>query len=331
MFKNLKIRYKLLSLFFLITLSTVGVIIFFLSQMAVLRIPLEEHMPEQIESIKTTSRLDSLAQLIKYYDEVLTQSARSYAFTGDNKWKNRYKDAEPKLDIVIKDAIKEGGRETKVFFDKIDSANLALVKLEYQSIEAVDNKDQEGAIRVLESAEYWRLKEEYKQGLEKYLNSRGVAYEQGLKEATDDLTFHNREARNIINFSYTVVIVFSILLILLTITAGMVIVRQILMPLAKLNKGVEEIGKGNLSHVIDINSDDEIGILSKAFNKMTSKIRESHVEIESKVKERTLELDRKVKDLEKFQRLTIDRELKMVELKKEVEELKTKAEDKKNG
>ena len=42
----------------------------------------------------------------------------------------------------------------------------------------------------------------------------------------------------------------------------------------------------------------------------------------SKKKEK--ELNKRVKDLEKFYRLTIDRENKMIELKKEIKELKEK-------
>jgi CHASE3 domain sensor protein len=64
--------------------------------------PLRSDIPESVESITKTSYLDSLAQLINYYDEVTTQSARNYAFTQDKKWEQRYKDIEPKLDRVIK-------------------------------------------------------------------------------------------------------------------------------------------------------------------------------------------------------------------------------------
>lgn len=47
-------------------------------------------------------------------------------------------------------------------------------------------------------------------------------------------------------------------------------------------------------------------------------------ELEEKVRERTRELQEKIAELEKFQRLAVGRELKMVELKKEIEKLKEK-------
>jgi len=44
--------------------------------------------------------------------------------------------------------------------------------------------------------------------------------------------------------------------------------------------------------------------------------------LEKKVEERTKELQRRVEELEKFHKLTVGRELKMIELKKEIKKLK---------
>jgi len=46
--------------------------------------------------------------------------------------------------------------------------------------------------------------------------------------------------------------------------------------------------------------------------------------LEEQVKERTKELQEKVEELERFHRLAVGRELKMIELKKEIEKLKKK-------
>ncbi len=45
------------------------------------------------------------------------------------------------------------------------------------------------------------------------------------------------------------------------------------------------------------------------------------IQLEEKVKERTEELQKRVTELEKFQKLTIGRELKMIELKQEIKKL----------
>jgi len=48
----------------------------------------------------------------------------------------------------------------------------------------------------------------------------------------------------------------------------------------------------------------------------TEELRALNQTLEEKVRERTFDLQRKIIDLEKFQRLTVGRELKMIELKK---------------
>jgi len=54
----------------------------------------------------------------------------------------------------------------------------------------------------------------------------------------------------------------------------------------------------------------------------TRELRELAQSLEEQVKSRTKELQKKIEELEKFHRLAVGRELKMVELKKEVEKLK---------
>jgi len=52
--------------------------------------------------------------------------------------------------------------------------------------------------------------------------------------------------------------------------------------------------------------------------------KELQANLEKKVKERTKELQERLNELENFSRLTVGRELKMIELKKELEQLKAK-------
>jgi len=58
----------------------------------------------------------------------------------------------------------------------------------------------------------------------------------------------------------------------------------------------------------------------------TKELRELTQGLEGKIKARTKELQERVNQLERFQKLTIGRELKMVELKKEIEKLKEELE-----
>jgi PAS domain S-box-containing protein len=54
----------------------------------------------------------------------------------------------------------------------------------------------------------------------------------------------------------------------------------------------------------------------------TKELSEFTQSLEEKVKEKTKELQEKLEELERFQKFAVERELKMIELKKEVEELK---------
>ncbi len=110
--------------------------------------------------------------------------------------------------------------------------------------------------------------------------------------------------------------------------ASFLLSKSMIEPVKTLIRGVESIGEGNLDHHIEARGEDEIGSLAKAFNKMTEDLKKSRAEIEEynrgleeKVRERTLELQSRVDELEKFHKLTVGRELKMIELKKRIAEL----------
>ena len=82
---------------------------------------------------------------------------------------------------------------------------------------------------------------------------------------------------------------------------------------------------------IDIKTNDEIGEIAHVFNNMTEDLEKSRKTLEEysktleqKVQERTGELNSKVEELQRMNTIMVGRELKMTELKKEIEELKSK-------
>lgn len=126
--------------------------------------------------------------------------------------------------------------------------------------------------------------------------------------------------------------------------------QLIVNPIKKLHKGVEIIRKGDLDYRVDIQTNDEIEELGEEFNRMagelskyqtaleesktvleikvkarTRELEELAKSLESKVKGRTKELEERLSELEKFHKLTVGRELKMMELKRELEKLKKKS------
>lgn len=131
--------------------------------------------------------------------------------------------------------------------------------------------------------------------------------------------------------------------------------RGITRPLKQLSRGAEIVGKGNLDYRITIKTGDEFEELGKVFNQMVKDLkiaREACAEIrkslevrvaartrelqqlagrlEEKAKERTKELETRINELERFHRLTVGRELRMVELKKALREIEEKLKKPKN-
>lgn len=115
----------------------------------------------------------------------------------------------------------------------------------------------------------------------------------------------------------------------------------------KIVEKIEEVAKGNLDINIENKTNDEFGELISCLNKMITKQKETKEELEdakntleiritartrelkelaenleNQVKERTRELQNKIDELEKFRKLVVGRELKMIELKKEIKKLK---------
>ncbi|MDD2752387.1 MAG: PAS domain S-box protein [Candidatus Omnitrophica bacterium] len=58
------------------------------------------------------------------------------------------------------------------------------------------------------------------------------------------------------------------------------IARAVALPIRKLSRGVEIVGGGNLEHKIALEAKDEIGQLSRAFDKMTGDLKRSMAELE---------------------------------------------------
>ena len=67
---------------------------------------------------------------------------------------------------------------------------------------------------------------------------------------------------------------------------------------------------------------DEIGSLAESFNRMTKSLKNHTENLEQQVDGRTKQLKEKIDELERFKKVTIGRELKMVELKKQIEQIK---------
>jgi len=145
----------------------------------------------------------------------------------------------------------------------------------------------------------------------------------------------------------------SILIVFLVLALGfftsLIFAEKMVKPIRSFIEGAEKIGGGDLDYRFKIKTGDEIEQLSESFNKMIEQLQKSRRDLQEakdvleirvkarteeleefakglneQVEERTKELRERLDELERFHKLTVNREMKMLELKKEIKKLKDK-------
>jgi len=230
-------------------------------------------IPEKIEEINLSSEIDSHAQFIRYYDEVLTQSARNYAFTQEELWADRYRQYEPLLDAEINHAAEDDESITQLF-KEIDVANRKLVAMEYQSIELVNQGNAQEAINILQSQEYWDNKALYEQALRTYIENKGIEYLDVLTTDTADIEESIDDvSKSIFSATLTLSIIIPII-IAVSIAFGITISHSVSNPISKLIHAIDEIKKGNLDFKLKPEGSEEHRYLIAAFGDMVESLKE---------------------------------------------------------
>ena len=97
----------------------------------------------------------------RYYDEVLTMSAKMAAVTGDPMWTQRYRSAQVALADSLDVALAEASGVELVELVATSTANDALVAIEENALAAVAQGDLASAQKLMGSTEYAQLKSEY--------------------------------------------------------------------------------------------------------------------------------------------------------------------------
>ncbi len=96
-----------------------------------------------------------------------------------------------------------------------------------------------------------------------------------------------------------VIIPLSIIILLISLVISSLFFKKLLHPLSDLSILANRVIKGDYSIRADIKTNDEIGFLSKNFNKMVATIEDNILNLDKKVKEKTKELETLNKELEK--------------------------------
>lgn len=142
-----------------------------------------------------------------------------------------------------------------------------------------------------------------------------------LEEKIDSISNQsNGELRNFLNTIKIQISLFLLSSFAVMLFLGLLFYRKMIVPIKELSRISKEISLGNFDTRLKISSNDEISNLAQNFNKMAVDLKESRENIESKIRERTLQL-------EKLNKYMVGRELKMVELKKEINRVKKQTGD----
>jgi len=117
-----------------------------------------------------------------------------------------------------------------------------------------------------------------------------------------------------LNIAVAIGILFAIVVFILALRLS----RSIIRPVENLSKITKEYAGGNLNARFEVSTKDEIGALESDFNNLAESLAQTNKSLSAEKKK----LQTKVGELEAWQKNTIDRELKMIELKKEIRRLK---------
>lgn len=151
--------------------------------------------------------------------------------------------------------------------------------------------------------------------LKEQISATGIMMSQNLDSATKNIQYK----------FYILLLTMSIIVIIL----GILFASSITKPIKELKNFSKNIAEGKFGESkVKINSKDEFYDLGNCFNKMAKdlnnykkEVEENKKEMENRVMARTAELQKKNSELETFNKIAVNREMKMVELKNKIKEL----------
>ncbi|MFY9153674.1 MAG: PAS domain S-box protein [Prolixibacteraceae bacterium] len=128
-----------------------------------------------------------------------------------------------------------------------------------------------------------KIKEEFEDEEMKFLHAMNHA----LSIRNDKLTEEKAELSLIISSSFKNIMAFSLVTLFLSLLISILYSRSISRPIVKLTQLTDDFRKGNMDVAINIQSTDEIGVLSRSFNAMAQKIKLLIFQLEEEVKQTT--------------------------------------------
>ncbi|NDB88222.1 MAG: sensor histidine kinase [Thaumarchaeota archaeon] len=236
---------------------------------------IDSHAKTSIEDVKMMSRLDNSVTLMRYYDEVLTQAARNYAFTSDQKWLDVYSQTQPKLHTIISEACSSSPKNEKILFDKIAEINTTLENLEAKSLELTKQGKPSEAIALLDSTDYQNAKNAYSETLMQYSKQSEQDFDRADDMSTGEINQLLDEIKTLLSETQVLLYIGILVLLVIGVALGYFISRSISRPIDALNKAADRVSKGDYDVQFQTKTNDEIGQLGQKLQAMVISFKNS--------------------------------------------------------
>jgi len=264
----MRIRDKLLSGFFLMSLVAVAIGGISYCRLKEVVGPLQNDIPQSIESMRELDHLDRQVQLMRYDAEVLFNCAQNYVSSQNVWWKERYYAFKAQLDTVLADVVSRNVGESAATFKQIQAEYEQMADLQAEVIKTVDNKEDIEAEEILKDRNYWENKGRFENLIDAYFSQRGSQYEQAFESSVVLIKITAQKGDLILKNSLMLILLWLVVIIIVSLLIGMIITDTIAGPIEQLTQFTKKIGQGDFSKQVRIESKDEVGALAGAFNKM---------------------------------------------------------------
>jgi PAS domain S-box-containing protein len=161
---------------------------------------------QEKQHLMKQASIEKMSEQVIYMDEVLTMSARLNALTGEKYWEDRYKQYEPKLDLVIQKIMSLSPSMTsRRFIAETEVSNSELVSMEHKSFLEVHKGKLDRAKDILFSDNYDNHKRIYANSINNFLATNKLEIDKAVEEYERRMTKYLQMAIGIIIVIWTIV------------------------------------------------------------------------------------------------------------------------------
>ena len=189
------------------------------------------------------------------------------------------------------------GEDQQLVYNEIERISGLFLSLCSKMVAAVNNSESKGSVSSLKS-EIEELEHVLLTMVAEEIDKEHIILKKRMETATNNA-----------HHSIRLILIITALAVFLTIVMGVLLANSIVKPIVKLKRFALSVGKGNLDQKIVIDSNDEIGSLSKSFQQMMNDLKHT-LEEKTKLikltaeakneKLRVIELKKRNLELEQF-------------------------------